>query len=342
MSTILYLITTPIALVQIVFLLGVRTAALAALLWWQLAKAIVNFHVDMFWQIMVWSVALVTLPIRVLTALQRERKLERLLSEMQIQMERFDWENKDLEERLQVAYKERRVLEAILEEIEEEHDKALARVDLLDSELQDLKRENMRLHEGQGKAGWDCEACHDKDGNVDDGLLLGTSYDHLPPIPWRSANSKSGMILGVPWGIAEQSQDVIKAADPYSFPPRLVSGDSTVEEVLQQGRAVALSRSLFSAGLSLVVGMTVWEAENPCPPLVAALFFVVGMSLCSVVHFFATLKNRPASDAVALLSLNCFILGTITSPTLPNVAGILASRTVRLVKPVLIWLGYTT
>ena len=70
--------------------------------------------------------------------------------------------------------------------------------------------------------------------------------------------------------------------------------------------------------LSLLVGMIVWEAEDPCLPLVAALFTVVGMSLGSVIQFFSAIQNKPASDAVALLSFNWFVLGTLTSPSLPR------------------------
>ncbi|KAL0330053.1 UNVERIFIED_CONTAM: hypothetical protein Sradi_4992000 [Sesamum radiatum] len=89
-------------------------------------------------------------------------------------------------------------------------------------------------------------------------------------------------------------------------------------------REVALSRSLFSAMLSLIVGIIVWEAEDPCIPLVVALFTVVSMSLMSVVRFFSTIKHKPASDAVALLSFNWFILGTLAYPTLPRIARLLA------------------
>lgn len=84
-------------------------------------------------------------------------------------------------------------------------------------------------------------------------------------------------------------------------------------------KEVAVSQSLFSAMLSVLIGMVVWSDQEPCMPLVMALFMVVGMSLKSVVQFFSTVKNKPASDAVALLSLNWFILGTLTYPTLPRV-----------------------
>ncbi|KAM1305736.1 hypothetical protein ACFX2F_023229 [Malus domestica] len=107
---------------------------------------------------------------------------------------------------------------------------------------------------------------------------------------------------------------------------------STIEGALQ-------SNSLFSAVLSLVVGMIVWQAEDPCMPLIVALFSVVGMSLKSVVQFFSTIKKRPASDAVALLSFNWFILGTLT--TLPKVAHTVVPVALNFVDRALSWIGFS-
>lgn len=109
----------------------------------------------------------------------------------------------------------------------------------------------------------------------------------------------------------------------------------------ERGRRVeALYRSLFSSILSLVVGMVIWEARNPCSPLVVALFFVVGMSLHSVVVFFSTIKNKPATDAVALLCLNCFILGTLSSPILPRLPYFLVNRAAGLSHRIFLLLDY--
>lgn len=115
------------------------------------------------------------------------------------------------------------------------------------------------------------------------------------------------------------------------LPVYMVGRNLETSEVVDQRRGTAITQSLFSAVLSLLVGMIIWEAEDPCMPLVVALFTVVGMSLKSVVQFFSTIKNKPASDAVALLSLNWFILGTLTYPTLPIVARILAPVALRIV-----------
>lgn len=54
---------------------------------------------------------------------------------MQIQLESFIGENKELEERLQMAVKDRRVMGTLLQEIEEENEKALGRIDLLENEV---------------------------------------------------------------------------------------------------------------------------------------------------------------------------------------------------------------
>ncbi|KAF0893618.1 hypothetical protein E2562_028032 [Oryza meyeriana var. granulata] len=119
------------------------------------------------------------------------------------------------------------------------------------------------------------------------------------------------------------------------------------EESLQmrRGKAVARRRSLFSLGMSAAVGAVVWTADAPCLPLLAGLFAMVGMSMCSVARFFrsaAALRGgRPASDAVALLSLNWFLLGVLTSPMLPGAAHAVFPRAARLVGPAVAWFSAT-
>ncbi|CAA0838286.1 Unknown protein [Striga hermonthica] len=107
----------------------------------------------------------------------------------------------------------------------------------------------------------------------------------------------------------------------------------------QSQRKVALYRSLFSTVLSLTVGFVMWEGENTCMPLVLALFMVVIISLMSVARLFGSVENKPGSDAIALLSLNWFVLGTISCPILPRIARFLAPLTLTLVKNVLRWVG---
>ncbi|KAK1307129.1 hypothetical protein QJS10_CPA10g01266 [Acorus calamus] len=125
------------------------------------------------------------------------------------------------------------------------------------------------------------------------------------------------------------SNSFLKTCPKSQSIPEGLTGD----EALVEHRVVALRQSLFSARLSLLVGMIVWEAENSCMPLIMALFIVVGMSLNGVIRFFSLIKNKSASDAVSLLSFNWFILGTLTYPTLPTVAHLLAPPSNEVLRP---------
>ncbi|XP_010275159.2 PREDICTED: uncharacterized protein LOC104610304 [Nelumbo nucifera] len=331
------------SLLKLVCLSGVRTVCLVNLTWIQLVKTAVNFHVDLFWRFMIWTVAFVSLPVRIVTALQRERLLRSHLDEMQIQLESLMWDKKELEERLQLAIRDSAVVESILGELEEEHEKAVAKIELLENELQDLKDENSRLNEARGKGSWDFKtqdymgSCKDPPNVNENGII--TEYD----VPSRKAGYDGNkvvvqdLIQKDSWEHEMkgeiQSENFKKIGSKGNAPTyQFISRSLVVDEVLDQRRGVALSQSLFSAILSLLVGMIIWEAEDPCMPLVVALFFVVGMSLRSVVQFFSTIKNKPASDAVALLSFNWFILGTLTYPTLPRVAHILAPLAFSLIQ----------
>jgi hypothetical protein len=62
-------------------------------------------------------------------------QLERLIIQLQGHVERLICEKDQLEERLQLAQKDRRFVEKIFDEIEEEHEKALCRIDLLENEV---------------------------------------------------------------------------------------------------------------------------------------------------------------------------------------------------------------
>ncbi|KAI6701870.1 hypothetical protein NL676_011006 [Syzygium grande] len=129
--------------------------------------------------------------------------------------------------------------------------------------------------------------------------------------------------------------NVLSSTSPDCF----ISPNMEMNRALAQHREVALKRSLFSLVLSFMVGMTIWEAGDLCVPLVMALFAVVGMSLVSGVQLFSTIKNKPASDAVALLSLNWFILGVLSYPTLPRFTRILVTTIVSMLDRTIRWLG---
>lgn len=81
--------------------------------------------------------------------------------------------------------------------------------------------------------------------------------------------------------------------------------------------SVAFASSSFSAMLSTLVAVIAWEAQDPCTPLVFALFIVVVMSLANVVQIFSKIHTQQSFHAVSLLSFNCFLLGTLAYPASP-------------------------
>ncbi|CAL5429301.1 unnamed protein product [Camellia sinensis] len=335
-ATLIILVTKPISLVMVSCIFGVRSFCIVIHTWVELLRATIIFHVYLLWRLVICTFVLISLPVRVLTALQRERLLQMRLHELQIQLENLVWNRKELEERLQMSIKECRMMEAMLGELEDEHEEAIVKIELLESELQDKKVENLQLKEIQGKGPWssqsqdDTDKGHDHDNDV--AHKYGISYG-LQPL--KSSFSGSGIIIqDLPThkdACEDESKSKtesidfmrtrLKASGPsHAVTPGITSRNIDMNEVLGQQREVALLQSLFSAVLSLLVGTIIWEAEDPCMPLVVALFAVVGMSLTSVVRFLSTIKNKPASDVVALLSLNWFILGTLAYPTLPRIA----------------------
>lgn len=339
MGMMIILVTKPIYICKWAFLFGMRTTFLVVHTWVDLIKASISFHLTLIWRAIVCFVAVVSLPFRVLTALQRESLLEENLCEMQLELENLVWDRKILEDHLQAANRECKILESMFAELEDEHDKAIEKIELLERELQDLKDETVQLKEICGKELWSF-AGHDRN------------------------NEKKGSVAdeyGVPYGIPSWKgsdiilQDMMKHKDTCEnenksnaellthlgtgLAPGTIPRNLDMNEVHNQRKAVAISQSLFSAVLSLLVGMTIWEAQDPCMPLVVALFTVVGMSLRSVIQLFSTIKNKPASDAVALLSFNWFILGTLTYPTLPKVARVFAPWALRFICRTLNWFG---
>lgn len=65
-------------------------------------------------------------------------QLELHLHDMQIESENLAWDRKQLQEHLQTAIKEHKMMELILAELEEEHDKAIAKIELLEGEVNDF------------------------------------------------------------------------------------------------------------------------------------------------------------------------------------------------------------
>ncbi|KAF7033618.1 hypothetical protein CFC21_044705 [Triticum aestivum] len=303
-----------------------------------LAVAAVRLPMLLFCDAMVWAVTFLTFPVRLLAAADRERKLERLVGEMQGQMERVVWENRDLEQRLRTALKENATMEDILDEMEEENEDAFARIDQLESHLKALKKENMRLKEQRGKSVWDKAAATATAATVAVAGSGGGKKKAGEPRAWE--------------GQEEEEEDAAAQKDrPVVFKPGDIDAFPPSEAQARLLRATARRRSLFSFGMSLAVGGIAWSADGPCLPLLAGLVAVVAMSMCSVSRLFRAPAGRrvppPASaasdGAVALLSLNWFLLGVLTYPMLPGVARAVLPRVLpratRLAGPAMAWLA---
>ncbi|KAI4327911.1 hypothetical protein L6164_020320 [Bauhinia variegata] len=336
LANIILLVTRPFSILKLACLFGVRTIFTIIHAWIELVRATISFHVNIIWGIITWTIGLISLPVRVAHAMQRERQLEQLLGEMQNELEILVWEQKELQEHFQMAVKERKMMELVLAELEEEHDMAITKIEKLECKLRDITNENLRLKEIRGKEYWNTKGQDDtnKGQKIGEGnygishadLSLKSSYTEsgigfqdlvVHKNSWEDENKNRAELLKL-------VKTVSKSGTILTVRPEMILEDEEMSEVLDHRRDVALSQSLFSVVLSLVVGVIVWKAEDPCMPLVVALFIVVGMSLKSVVQFFSTIKNKPASDAVSLLSLNWFLLGTLTYPTLPRVARMMA------------------
>ncbi|TKY70180.1 alkylated DNA repair protein alkB [Spatholobus suberectus] len=339
LANIILLVTRPFSLLKLACLFGIRIALLVTYTWTELIRTIISFHVNIILRIITWTFGLISLPARAMNIFQKERQLEQKLHEMQIELEHLVWDKKELQEHFQMAVKERKMLEILLAELEEEHDMAIAKIEKLEGKLRDQKNKNLRLKELQAKGYWSSNDQNNADRvqNNDD-----SNYNISHPILSLNSNyNESGIALQDLLMRKDLWEDESKTRSellkllktgPKSglVKPEIISKDAEMSEALDHRRDVALSQSLFSAIMSLAVGVTAWEAEDPCMPLVVALFAVVGMSLKSVVQFFSTIRNKPASDAVALLSFNWFILGTLTYPTLPRVARMLAPLVLRI------------
>ncbi|KAL9242619.1 hypothetical protein vseg_016604 [Gypsophila vaccaria] len=296
------------------FLLILRSVWSANVTCIQFFFEVVSFHANICWRFILWAVNIATLPLRALNALQKEKMMESTLQEMQIEVENLSWKNDKLEACLKMAVKERNLIESILTEVEEQHEVAIEKIERLEKQVEFLKDTNLRFRESNSKGQWDST----NKSNVLDEPIPAT-FKVKKKNPAAQVLTKTGNPTGL--------------VDPLT--PLVFSSSIDANLALHQRRDVAIFQSVFSAMLSLLVGAIIWEAKDPCMPLVVALFSVVGLSLRSVVQFFSTINNRPASDAVALLSFNWFILGTLTAPTLPKLAPLLSP----IVRPVLRKIG---
>ncbi|XP_010481608.1 PREDICTED: uncharacterized protein LOC104760385 [Camelina sativa] len=315
-SSSVYLMTRPIFLCIHACVFCIRTALVTTFVSTDMVTSAIWFNLSMLWRAVwgtIWgSILLVTFPIRFFASIPRERLLEQSLYELRYELESLELNRKEIEETLREAIKEYRIMERDLDELEDEHDEAISKIENLEAELQELKKENFQLKEGTGKDYWS------KKGKV-------------KPKEESSEIRNIPKPKNIPYDLKGKAEFTSVKSPLYPFAKSTIPKEEELTpRVLGLERNIAVSRSIFSAMLALVVGIVMYEAKEQelCTPLIGALFTVVGISLRSVVQFFSTVKDKPALDAVALMSLNWFIVGTLTYPTLPRVARVVIPRVV--------------
>ncbi|KAL6578636.1 hypothetical protein OROMI_008852 [Orobanche minor] len=304
----------PLLLAKLSCQIGVRIITTIVLTWLEVLRFVLCLNSIVLWRLSMWAIAVLTLPARAFTALYRERLMEMHLDRLKNELDNILWDRKELEVKLHAAIKESKMMEAMLMELEEEHDEAIVKIEMLEGQVRDLKDEIRRLKEVHGKA----LSMYKSRGDVFE------SHDHMTP----GHLGKSSFELE----FNPSNKNIIKLSeDPHkneiNGPMKIGYGLSIEGDILARQRDIALSRSLFSAMLSLIVGFVVWEAGHPCMPLVVALFTVVIMSLTSVIQLFTKIERKPESDVVSLMSFNWFLLGTLTYPMLPRMVHFLANLT---------------
>lgn len=294
-------------------------------------------------------------PLRLLTVPQREKSLQTQLQQLRSQLDELVREEKEMDRMIEAEAKERKKIEILLIEAKEEKNRELKKVQQLQLTVQDLEIENLILKEEMETILMKSEANGvDKDGvkhvNSKSSELKDTEWDHDFERRGKAQSDNPMEKLGNYHNSEENDLQKtrlfeIRAKSSSHFPSPPITQVKSVardDEMLYRWKGIAMVQSAFSACLSILVGMIAWKAQDPCMPLVIASFIVVGMSLNTVVKFFSRIENRLGSDALALLSFNWFILGTLASPTLPNIAQILTPPASKLVYVIASWLGLTS
>ncbi|CAI8615085.1 unnamed protein product [Vicia faba] len=146
----------------------------------ELFRNAIIFNVNIILRFISWMFGLFFLPARVVSSIERERRLKRKLHRMQTEMESLEWNQKKLQERFQMAVKECKMMEMLLAELDEEHDLTIAKSEKLEGKLRDqINEKNRQLKEIQGKGYW-----NSKNQNIDNDRKVDAS---IPPPSRKSS-----------------------------------------------------------------------------------------------------------------------------------------------------------
>lgn len=349
-----FLATELLCLIKLLWHVCVRLFRLVVFPWFGLFEFLFSFCFSMGQRMIIWGVGALLVPLQLLTAPQREKSLQTQLRQLRSQLEELVREEKKMDRMIETEAKERKKIEILLIKAKEEKNRELKKVQQLQSTVQDLEIENLILKEEMETILMKSEANRvDKEGvkhvSSKSSERKDREWDHDFERRGKAQSDNPMDKLGNYHNSEENDLQKtllfeFRAKSSSHFPLSPITQVKSVardDEMLYRWKGIALVQSAFSACLSLLVGMIAWKAKDPCMPLVIALFIVVGMSLNSVVKFFSRIENRMGSDALALLSFNWFILGTLASPTLPNIVRIVTPPASKLVYVLASWLGLT-
>ncbi|KAF2316091.1 hypothetical protein GH714_040956 [Hevea brasiliensis] len=207
-------------------------------------------------------------------------KLQEHLHEMRIELDSLVLDRKELQDQLHIAMKECRTLESVLAEVEEENDRVIAKIELLEGELQNLKVENLQLKEIRSKDHWSFKGHYDADDapndDTDDADGHGISYASQSCCNGSGIIFEGFMMQKDAWeGEGKREAELFKfwktgckaRWSVHSFSHCIISRSLDINEGLGQRMDVALSQSVFSAVLSFWLESLSGRLKTPVCPL---------------------------------------------------------------------------
>lgn len=243
------------------------------------------------------SMKMLVLPIRIYNAMQKEDMMEIEMQEIQKLYMESEHRVRELEGELEQVLDDCKQYKDLLEDAETQNKAILKKYQLLQLRVLELEDESDHLKAHKERV---LKGVHEGESEL------------LQKKDMRNSFHLNGHING--------DQLLDKHTQDLTGKIILAHNMLVNNRARYEGRGAALSSSMFSFFLSLLVGAIAWQAQDPCIPLVVAVFMVVCMSLKTVAQFLLSIYNGPGFDAVALLSFNWFILGTLAYPVLPRLA----------------------
>eukprot|EP00250_Pteridium_aquilinum_P033570 c585_g1_i1 orf=270-1382(+) len=278
-----------------------------------------------------FSMKILVLPIRIYNAMQKEDMMEIEMQEIQKLHNESELRIRELECELEQVLDDCKHFKCLLEDAETEKMAFLKKFQQLQLRTVELEEENDLLRAKEERV---LKGIHEAKVFIPKRDTRNSShekshkdeFDHIQP----SDKYMKEMARKIPLELEIRHENAVCNVDRWLVSDRATHQGRRAtqhvqrwlvsDRVTHEGRKVALSASLFSIFLSLLVGTIAWQAQDPCIPLVVAVFMVVCMSLKTVAQFLLSIYNGPGFDAVALVSFNCFILGTLAYPVLPRIA----------------------